>query len=153
MNKEIGELGRSGQHKSGAKHLSFAQSCHSVFDAAAAAGGDPKDIVKSICMIDAEQNMIVAIVKGEDHASNSRVAKALNVDRSRIATPEEILAQTGYPCGGTPSFGFSARFVVDSKVLDEELVYTGAVRILLWFIFSHEALLKLNQGKVARNRK
>lgn len=141
------------QNKSDAKHLSFAQSCHSVAEAAAAVEGDPQDIVKNICMIDSEQNMIVAIVKGEDRASTSRVAKALNIDRPRIATPEEILDQTGYPCGGTPSFGFPARFVVDSKVLDKELVYTGGGSSTSLVHVSPEALLKLNQGKVARVRK
>ena len=36
-------------------------------------------------MINSEGNLIIAIVKGEDRASISRVAKALNIDRPRTA--------------------------------------------------------------------
>ena len=79
------------------EHLSFEQSCHTVEEAANAANADIEDFVKNICMIDAQRNLIVAIVKGEDRASTSRVGKALNIERPRVATPEEILEKTGYP--------------------------------------------------------
>ncbi|MDA3903742.1 MAG: YbaK/EbsC family protein [Desulfuromusa sp.] len=136
-----------------AEHLSFDQSCHSVTQAAEAVGGNPDDLVKNICMIDSNQNMIVAIVKGDHRASTSRVAKALKIDRPRTATPEEILECTGFPCGGTPSFGFSARFLVDPKVLDKKVVYTGGGSETSLVRISSESLLDLNQGKVVRVRK
>jgi len=104
-------------------------------------------------MIDSDQNLIVAIVKGEDRASTSRVAKALKIDRPRIANPEEILDHTAFPCGGTPSFGFSAIFLVDPKVLDKKLVYTGGGSDTSLVRVSSATLLKLNQGKVEFNIK
>ena len=61
------------------EHLTFSQSCHSVAEAAAAAGVTPEDFVKSICMVDGEGRLIIGIVKGEDRASTSRVSKALNI--------------------------------------------------------------------------
>ncbi|MDX2494805.1 MAG: YbaK/EbsC family protein [Desulfuromusa sp.] len=136
-----------------AEHISFDQSCHSVTEAAEAVGGNPDDLVKNICMIDSNQNMIVAIVKGDHRASTSRVAKALEIDRPRTATPEEILEYTGFPCGGTPSFGFSARFLVDPKVLDKKVVYTGGGSETSLVRISSENLLELNQGEVVRVRK
>jgi len=141
------------QTENDAEHLSFDQSCHSVNEAAKAVGGTPDDLVKNICMIDSDQNLIVAIVKGEDRASTSRVAKALKIDRPRIAKPEEIIDHTGFPCGGTPSFGFSAIFLVDPKVLDKKVVYTGGGSETSLVRVSSATLLKLNQGKVARVRK
>ena len=63
------------------EHLSFNQSCHSVEDAARAANANTDYFVKNICMIDSNGNLIVAIVKGEDRASTSRVEKALNIER------------------------------------------------------------------------
>jgi len=90
------------RHNIGGEHLSFKQSCHTVKEAARAADADIEDFVKNICMIDAQGSFIVAIVKGEDRASTSRVGKALGIDRPRIAEPEEILEKTGYPCGGVP---------------------------------------------------
>ncbi|MCP4408530.1 MAG: hypothetical protein GY807_12355, partial [Gammaproteobacteria bacterium] len=70
-------------------------------------------------MIDDQGNLIVAIVKGEDRASTSRVAKALGITRPRVAEPEEILQKTGYPCGGTPSFGYPAIFLIDPRVITD----------------------------------
>ena len=40
-------------------------------------------------------------------------------------TPDEMLAKTGYPCGGTPSFGFAATFLIDPRVMRKDEVYTG----------------------------
>src|SRR5512146_1006322 len=88
------------------EHLVFNRSCHSVAEAAEAAGVRAEDLVKNICMVDSNGEFIVAIVKGEDRASTSRAAKFTGSKSARLATPEEILHRTGYPCGGTPSFGF-----------------------------------------------
>src|SRR3989344_8002158 len=108
-----------------AEHITFNSSCHSVEEAAKAANANTDDFVKNICMIDSNGNLIIAIVKGEDRASTSRVEKALNIERPIVATPEEILKKTGYPCGGTPSFSYNAKFLIDPKVMKKEQVYTG----------------------------
>ena len=76
-------------------------------------------------MIDSNDKVIVAIVKGEHRASTLRVAKALDISRPRIAQPDEILEKTGYPCGGVPAFGFSAIFLIDPKVMENSKVYTS----------------------------
>ncbi len=88
-----------------AEVISFAQSTHSVEEAADAVGADPEDFVKSICMVTMGDKLVVAIVKGEHRASTSRVAKALGIPKPRVAKPDEILELTGYPVGGTPAFG------------------------------------------------
>lgn len=58
------------------EHLSLGVSCHSVKDAAAAVNAEIGDFVKNICMVSPTGQFIVAIVKGEDNASTSRVGKA-----------------------------------------------------------------------------
>ena len=136
-----------------AEHLSFTQSCHSVEDAAKAANAKPEEFVKNICMIDSEGNLIVAIVKGEDRASTSRVAKALDIERPRIAGPEEILEKTDYPCGGTPSFGYGAKFLIDPKVMERDIVYSGGGSQNSIVRISTKELQKANNGVVARVRK
>jgi prolyl-tRNA editing enzyme YbaK/EbsC (Cys-tRNA(Pro) deacylase) len=80
-----------------AEHLIFEKSCHSVPEAAVAANTDIDNFVKNICMIDTDGNIIVAIVKGEDRASTTRVAKALGIQRPIIANEQEMLDKTGYP--------------------------------------------------------
>ena len=135
------------------EHLSFDQSCHSVEEAARAANADTRDFVKNICMVDSQGNLIVAIVKGEDRASTKRIGKLLNTERPRTATPEEILEKTEYPCGGVPSFGYEATFLVDPKVMEKDIIYSsgGSERSLLRI--SPAELQKTNNGRIARIRK
>lgn len=135
------------------QHLSFQQSCHSVGEAALAAHVSPLDFVKNICMIDASGNLIVAIVKGEDRASTTRVGEILKTLRPRTATPEEILEKTGYPCGGTPSCGYPATFLIDQRVMEMETVYTGGGSENSLVKISPQEIQKANQGQVVRVRK
>src|SRR3989304_3808039 len=68
----------------------------------------------------------VGIVRGEDRVSPALVAEALGLEgKPRLATAEEILARTGYPMGGTPSFSFDALFVMDEHAFEKPVVYTG----------------------------
>ncbi|MFH1440050.1 MAG: YbaK/EbsC family protein [Candidatus Woesearchaeota archaeon] len=135
------------------EHLSFNQSCHSVEDAAKAVNAKADDFVKNICMIDSNGNLIVAIVKGEDRASTSRVEKALNISRPRIATPKEILQKTGYPCGGTPSFGYEAKFLIDLRVMEKFDVYSGGGSENSLVKISTKELQKANNAEIVRVRK
>ena len=135
------------------EHLVFPKRCHSVAEAAQAAGVTPQDFVKNICMMDSTGSLVVAIVKGEDRASTSRVARALKAESARIATPEEMLEASGYPCGGTPSFDYPARFLIDEKVLQMEIVYTGGGSEHSLVKIRPADLVKANQGDVVRIRK
>jgi prolyl-tRNA editing enzyme YbaK/EbsC (Cys-tRNA(Pro) deacylase) len=104
-------------------------------------------------MIDSNNNLIVAIVKGEDRASTSRVAKALEIQRPRTTTPDEILQKTNYPCGGTPSFGYKAIFLIDPKVMEKEIIYTGGGSQNSLVKISTKELQKANNAKIVRVRK
>jgi prolyl-tRNA editing enzyme YbaK/EbsC (Cys-tRNA(Pro) deacylase) len=95
----------------------------------------------------------VAIVKGEDRASTSNVGKILGIERPRTATPKEILEMTGYPCGGTPSFGYNATFLIDERVMEKEVVYTGGGSENSLVKIATKELQKANNGKIAKIRK
>ncbi len=136
-----------------AEQLAFSKSCHSVQEAANAAGVSAKEFVKNICMIDDKGNLIVAIVKGEDRVSTSRVGKALEIDTTRIATESEILEKTGFPCGGVPSFGYKATFIIDPKVMEKEILYTGGGSPYSLLRITSQELLKSTNALVARIRK
>ena len=137
----------------GAQQYIFPNSCHTVEEAATCANATAEDFVKSICMINCSGDLIVAIVKGEDRASTSRVAKALNIETPRIATPEEILEKTGYICGGVPAFGYEAIFLVDPKVMEKEFIYTGGGSPYSLTKISTVILQQINKGLVVRIRK
>lgn len=133
--------------------LVFSQSCHSVAEAAIAAGVSHADFVKNVCMLSEEGELIVAIVNGEDWASRSRVAKFVGSAGVRIAMPEEILERSGFPCGGTPSFGYEARFLVDDKVPAMAVVYTGGGSEKALVKISPQALIAANGASVTRIRR
>jgi prolyl-tRNA editing enzyme YbaK/EbsC (Cys-tRNA(Pro) deacylase) len=135
------------------EHLTFSQSCHSVAEAAQAAGVRHEDFVKSICMVDSGGQLIVAIVKGEHRASTSRVAKVVKAGAVRVATPEEVFEKTGYPCGGTPSFGFPATFLIDTKVMEMEFVYMGGGSETSLVKIRPQEIIKASRGEVVKIRK
>ena len=135
-----------------AEQLSFEQPCHSVAEAARAVNASPRELVKNICLLDGDGHLITAIVKGEDRVSVSRIAKTLQSEGLRLATPDEILEKTGFPCGGTPSFGFQAMFLIDHKVMERELVYTGGGSETSLVKIRTEELVRANQGAILRIR-
>ncbi|MCL4875693.1 MAG: YbaK/EbsC family protein [Anaerolineae bacterium] len=141
------------RHGINAEHLRFDQSCHSVAEAAEAVNASAEDFVKNICMIGVNDELIVAIVKGEDMASTSRVATLLGIERPRLANGEEIEARTGYDFGGTPSFGFEAVWLIDERVLEKESIFTGGGSAKSLVKMDVKELLRANGGTVARIRR
>lgn len=136
-----------------AEHLHFKKSVHSVEDACREANAQPDDFVKTICMIAKNGKVISAIVLGSYRASTERVAKALNIERPDVATPEQALQKTGYLVGGTPPFGYEATFLIDSKVMEKETVYAGGGTPNALIKISPKEIQRVNHGVVIRVRK
>lgn len=136
-----------------AEHLQLDAPCHTAEDAAKAVNSSVQQIVKSICMVDEESRLLVAIVNGDVRVSTTRVGQALYTPKPRLATPEEALSITGYPIGGIPSFGFEATFLVDPKVAELDTVYTGGGTPNSLVKIKVDDLLKVNNALVARVRK
>ncbi|ABR47632.1 YbaK/prolyl-tRNA synthetase associated region [Alkaliphilus metalliredigens QYMF] len=136
-----------------AEQLVFENVCHSVEEAANTVGASPEDLVKNICMVDNNDNLIVAIVKGEDRASTKRVGKALNIEAPRTANEGEILEKTGFPCGGVPSFGYQATFIIDPKVMEKESIYTGGGSPHSLVRIASQELQRANNGLILKIRK
>lgn len=136
-----------------AQHFSFKECCHSVEEAAKAVNASKQDFIKSICMIGDKNCLIVAIVKGEDRASTTAVGAALGIKRPRTAKPDEMLEKTGYPCGGTPPFGYHAIFLIDSRVMEKEYVYGGGGSPNSLIKISSKEMQKANNGKILDVRK
>lgn len=136
-----------------AEHLIFKESCHSVEEAAMAANATAQDIVKNICIIDEQGQLIVAIVKGEDKTDLSKIKSLLGVKKLRTATADEILEHSGYICGGVPSFGYKATFLIDTRVMENTIVYTGGGSQNSLVRISPKVLLDANGGQVVNIRK
>ncbi|MGV8085195.1 MAG: aminoacyl-tRNA deacylase [Candidatus Bilamarchaeum sp.] len=107
-----------------AQLLVFQTSCHSVEEAAASANVSIDQFVKNICTIDENGNLVVSIIAGSAKLDLKKVS-ALVGSKVRFAKADEILEKTGYPAGGTPSFGYYAKFFIDKSVMEREIVYSG----------------------------
>lgn len=136
-----------------AEHIHFEETVHTVEDACKATNAQPDDFIKTICMIDQEDNTIGALVPGSYRASTSRVGKALNIERPNIATPEEALERTGYLVGGTPPFGYKATFLIDPLIMEKEFIYAGGGAPSALTKISTDELLKVCKGEIIRVRK
>lgn len=135
------------------ERLHFEKSVHTVEDACRETNAQPDDFVKTICMIAKDGKVIGALVLGSDRASTERVAKALNIERPQIATPEKALEKTGYLVGGTPPFGYKATFLIDTKVMEKDIVYVGGGTPNALVKISPKEVKRINQGIIVRVRK
>ncbi|MBI2445871.1 YbaK/EbsC family protein [Candidatus Micrarchaeota archaeon] len=137
-----------------AEHRHFEQSCHSVADAAAAVGAQAEDFVKNVGLADAAGNLVICIVKGEDKVDTVAAARFVGVAKLKKATPELMLEKTGYPVGGTPSFGYAGpvQVLVDERVLEKPFVWTGGGSAQALARIAPSELLKANGGLVCRVR-
>lgn len=136
-----------------AHHVIFESSCHTVQQAAAAINGTADDLVKNLCLVGPQHELVVAIVKGPDRVSTKRVAKACGFSSVQMASPDLILERTGFPVGGTPSFGFDAKFLIDPAVMDQAVVYTGGGSDRALVRVTSAELQRANGGMVVRIRK
>ena len=136
-----------------AEQLHFSQSCHTVQEAAQAVGANVDELVKNICFIDKDENLIVAVVKGEDRVDVNKIKNALEIAKPRPATPNEMLQKTGYPIGGIPSFGYEALFLLDPKVMEKDVVYSGGGSEHALVKISPTELIKANKAKIVDIKK
>ena len=144
MNYEQKLLNFIDENKIDSEHIIFQESCHSVDDACKASGAQKDEFVKNICMIDTDWNLLVCILKWEDKLDTKKVENII-WSKLKFATAEEILEKTWYICGWTPSFGYEARFFVDERVLEKEIVYS-------WW-WSEKSLLKVSPKEILRVNK
>ena len=100
----------------------------SVTAAAAAMGCAPEQIIKSLVfLIDGRPYLVIA--NGDTPVSYRRLAAHFGISRKRVrmASPDEVIALTGYPAGGVPPFGLRTPLPVlmSPSVLAQEVVYGG----------------------------
>ncbi len=140
------------EHGVTAQHLVFKESCHSVQEAARAVDATPEDLVKNICLLDEDGELVVAIVKGEDRVSKDKLKTLTGAKKLKSLSPEEILDKIGYPCGGVPSFGYAARFFIDSRVMQKEIVYSGGGSANSLIKIAPTEIVRANGGAVEEIR-
>ena len=86
---------------------------------------DAEKIVKSIVMVDSNDNPILALVPAKSMVSHKKLKKFLDVRDVRLASHDEVLRFTGYPAGGVPPFNNIKRVIADPQILKNERIVVG----------------------------
>jgi prolyl-tRNA editing enzyme YbaK/EbsC (Cys-tRNA(Pro) deacylase) len=113
--------------------------------AAQALDTDPAHIVKSVLFTVSDER-VLAITCGTRYVEQRVIASRFGVGRKRVklASPEIVLAVTGYPVGTVPPFGHQtlSKSLIDPSVLDLTEVYAGGG--------AHNAMVRLNPEDILR---
>jgi prolyl-tRNA editing enzyme YbaK/EbsC (Cys-tRNA(Pro) deacylase) len=105
----------------------FPQGTPTAEAAARAVGCEPAQIVKSLVFA-CDGRYVVALTPGDRRADPQKVARAAGAERARIASPEQVLAATGFPPGAVAPFPLPhvALVLVDRTLMAHEVVWCGA---------------------------
>jgi prolyl-tRNA editing enzyme YbaK/EbsC (Cys-tRNA(Pro) deacylase) len=76
-------------------------------------------------MIDSDGDPLLAIVKAQSMVSFRKIKKLLEVKDVRLATPEEVLKNSGFPAGGVPPLNSINRVLLDPEILKSETCIAG----------------------------
>lgn len=114
----------------------------SVEQAAAERGQQPEQVVRSILFRLGEGNYRMVLVAGPAQISWPTLRRHLGVSRVTMATPDEVLAVTGYPIGAVSPFGIAQPLpiLVDENVFAPAEVSIGSGERGVTVILAAEAL-------------
>lgn len=100
----------------------------SLEQAAAERDQRPEQVVRSILFRLSQDDYLMVLVGGPNQIDWKRLRAAVGQSRLTMATPEEVLAVTGYEIGAVAPFGLPAplRVMLDQSVLAEEVVSLGS---------------------------
>src|SRR2546422_10946186 len=96
------------------RFIEFDESVRTVEEAARKVSADR--IIKSIVLIGSDKKPILAILPAKNRISYKKIKTLLKVKDVRLAQPDEVLEQSGYPVGGVPPFNKITRILLDPTV-------------------------------------
>ena len=116
---------------------------HSLEQAAMERGQRPEQIVRSILFRLPDETFVMVLSAGPAQLSWPRLREFIGTSRMTMATPEEVLKETGYPPGAVSPFGLPSpiRILVDNSVLSEEEISIGSGIRSTTVIMSRDDLL------------
>jgi Cys-tRNA(Pro) deacylase len=115
-----------------------------VDTAAAAMKVAPEQIFKSVLFQAKDGRFVMVVACGNGRVDLERVKAITGLQGLKLAKPDVVFAQTGYPAGGTPPVGHKEKFpvIVDTRVATQEWGYAGGGR--------SELLVKIKSGDIIR---
>jgi Cys-tRNA(Pro) deacylase len=118
--------------------------------AAATLGTEVAAIVKSLLFMH-ESSPFLVLVSGTRTVNRQRLASVLGVQAVRLARPQEVLSETGYPVGGVPPVAhrFPMRVVMDRHLTAFPTVYAAAGSSVAIFEIEPGELSRLANAEIA----
>ncbi len=136
----------------GVEHEIFPTSkpVRTIKEAGAILGLNLAEMVKCV-LVKADEKFLMLLLLGNTRASLKKVANHLKVKSVKLATPEETVKATGYRLGTTPPCDFCRKIpcLIDKRVLEKEVIYTGAGEPNAFLKIKSSDVLKLTGGEVA----
>ena len=105
----------------------FLEGTPTAADAARAVGCKLGQIVKSL-VFDCGGRWVVALIPGDRRADAAKIARAVGVEKAKIASPEQVEKATGFVAGAVAPFPLPRveRVLVDRSLLSHKRVWIGA---------------------------
>jgi Cys-tRNA(Pro) deacylase len=120
--------------------------------AAAEAIGVPTDqILKTLLFTDGIGGFVVAVANGTRRVDRQLLGQVSGLTKLRAASPEAVLAQTGYPAGGVSPIALrpGVPVVVDSQVIELPVAYGGGGVEHLLLRLRPNDIVRVNEAIVA----
>lgn len=140
-----------GRHALDAEIISTPSGVPTVETAAAALGVPVDQILKTLVFTGPNDELVLAIACGTGKVDRHKLADAVVLPKVRIASPETVLAATGYPAGGVAPVDLpaTALVVVDERVVQQDEVYGGSGTDLHMLRIRSADIVRLNNACVA----
>ncbi len=122
-----------------------------VTAAAEALGVDRAQIVKSLLFQTRQSDLVLVVASGGSRVSRRRLAEVAGLSHLKLASPETVMATSGYAVGGMPPVGHTRPLtvIVDQAVLDEPVVFGGGGRSDLLLRIRPAEIIRLTGATVA----
>ncbi len=120
-------------------------------DAAAAAMKVAQEqIFKSILFQAKDGRCVMVVACGNGRVDLRRVEPLTGLQGLKLAKPDVVFANTGYPAGGTPPVGHREKFpvIVDTRVATQEWGYAGGGRPEFLVKIKSADIIRLNSAEV-----
>jgi len=105
----------------------FSEGTPTAVDAARAVGCKLGQIVKSVVLA-CDARFVIVLTPGDRRADVDKVGHAAGCGKARVASPDEVLAATGFAAGAVAPFPLLQvdRVYVDRALLGHKRVWVGA---------------------------
>ncbi|MCF8885084.1 MAG: YbaK/EbsC family protein [Nitrososphaerota archaeon] len=100
-------------------------------------------IAKNILLIGSSGSRLLIVISGDKKIDLQKISKIFS-EKFRLASPEEVLEETGYSVGGVPPFGHikPLKTVIDQSLKRYKYVYTSGG--------SEDTLMKIEVDELIR---